>query len=301
MLPADVHGKLGAVHSQWYEGRLARLQKGEKMESNKRNTWIVVVAVLVIACCCVLALTVGAVGWLTSRYAGFRTRPFDLSDLGGVQLERLEEVFEVGATPDLEIDNFAGAIAIRAGEEDTVRVAATKRASSRDRLARIMVDMEARSGGVVIRTRKLFNTGNASVDLEITVPAGSGVRIDTGAGEVDIRGVTGQIDIHSGAGAVVVRDAQGTVQVDLGAGQILYEGTPRGYCRFQTGVGEIILRLPESPDVRIDVGTGLGAVDVDFDVAGSVTLRDANGVIGDGLQGSVFAHTGAGGVRVGPW
>ncbi len=277
------------------------------MEPKQRNTWIIVIAVLVIACCCVLALTAGAVGWLTSRYADIWTGPFDLgdladlSDLGGLQRERVEEIFEVGATPDLEITNFAGAITVRAGEGDTVHVVATKRASSQSRLSRIEVDMQARGGGVVIRTRKSFDTGNASVDLEITAPAGSRVRVDTGAGEVDVQGITGQIDIHSGAGSVDVRDAQGAVQVGLGAGQIRYEGTPSGNCRFETGVGEIILRLPESPDVRIDVGTGLGAVDVDFDVAGSVSPRSANGVIGTGRQGSIFAHTGAGSVRVEPW
>jgi hypothetical protein len=277
------------------------------MEPKKRNTWIVVIAVLVIACCCVLALTAGAVGWLTSRYADVWTGPFDLGDLadlgdlGGLQRERVEEIFEAGATPNLEVNNFAGAITIRASEGDTIRVVATKRASSQSRLDRITVDMQARGDGVVIRTRKNFDTGNASVDLEVTVPADSQVRVDTGAGEVDVRGVTGQIEIHSGAGTVDVRDAQGPVRVGLGAGEIRYEGRPSGNCRFETGVGEIILRLPEGPDVDIDVGTGLGSVDVDFDVDGSVAPRHVNGIIGDGSQGSIFAHTGAGSVSVKPW
>jgi DUF4097 and DUF4098 domain-containing protein YvlB len=151
---------------------------------------------------------------------------------------------------------------------------------------------------VTITTRKGFDSGNAYVELEIVVPANSSVRVDTGAGEVDVRGVTGGIDIHSGAGQVDVRDASGRVQVDVGAGQILYNGTPQGDCRFQTGVGEVVLRLPENPDVRVDVGTGIGAVDVNFDVDGSVSPRSVKGVIGDGSQGSIFAHTGAGSVRL---
>ncbi len=268
------------------------------MESRNRNAWIIVIAVLVIACCCVLALIVGAVGWVTSRYAGSWDEPFDL---GALQRDRIEETFEVGDAPRLEITNFAGSITIHSGEGDRVRVVATKKASSRSRLDRIAVDMSARGSSVVIRTRKSFTTGNASVDLEITAPAGSWVSVDTGAGTVDVRGVVGQLDIRSGAGQVEVRDAQGPVRVDLGAGQIIYQGVPSGDCRFQTGVGEIVLRLPESPDVRIDVGTGLGAVDVDFDVDGHVTTRNVNGVIGDGRQGSILAQTGAGSVRVEPW
>jgi hypothetical protein len=267
------------------------------MESKNQNRRIVVIVVLLVACCCVLALTAGAVAWLADRYGGSWEEPFDM---GGLQRERVEETFSLGTAPDLEITDFAGSVTIRAGDGDAVRVVATKKASSQSRLDRIDVDMNARSGGLKIETRKLFNTGNASVDLEITAPAGSRVTVDTGAGEIDIRGVTGRIDLHSGAGTVAVRGAQGPVQVDLGAGQIDYEGTPSGDCRFQTGAGEIIIRLPEDPNVRIDVGTGLGTVAVEFDVDGSVSLRSANGVIGDGRQGSIFAHTGVGSVRVEP-
>ncbi|MFN2290505.1 MAG: hypothetical protein ACK2UC_04860 [Anaerolineae bacterium] len=265
------------------------------MESKNRNTWIIVIGVLLIACCCIVALTAGAVAWLADRYTGSWEAPLDM---GSLQRERVEERFEVGAAPDLEITNFAGAITIRTGEEGTISVVATKRASSRSRLDRIDVDMRASGSGVTITTRRLFDGGNAYVELEIVVPANSSVSVDTGAGEVDLRGVAGSIDIHSGAGQVDVRDASGRVQVDLGAGQILYEGTPQGDCRFQTGVGEVVLQLPENPNVRVDLGTGIGAVDVEFDVDGSVSTRSVKGVIGDGRQGSIFAHTGAGAVRL---
>jgi hypothetical protein len=274
------------------------------MEPKKRNTWIIVViGVLVIACCCILALAAGAVVWVADRYGGSWEweESFDLGDLGSSQRERIEESFAVGSAPDVEVTNFAGAVTVRSGEGEVVQVIATKKASGQWRLDRIEVDMQARGGGVVIRTRKDFDTGNASVDLEITVPADSQVRVDTGAGEVDVRGVTGQIEIHSGAGTVDIRDAQGPVRVGLGAGEIRYEGRPSGSCRFETGVGEINLRLPERPDVDIDVGTGLGSVDVDFGVDGSVAPRHATGIIGDGSQGSIFAHTGAGSVNIKPW
>jgi DUF4097 and DUF4098 domain-containing protein YvlB len=265
------------------------------MESKNRNVWIVVIAVLVIACCCALALAAGAVGWLTSRYADIEGEPFDL---GALQRERVEETFEVGDAPTLEITNFAGSVSIQPGEGNVIHVVATKKASSQSRLDRIEVNMSEANGRVMIKTRNSLSTGNASVELEITAPAGSRVSVDTGAGEVDVRGITGSLDIHSGAGTVGVRGAQGTTRVDLGAGQITYEGSPSGECRFQTGAGEIILRLPESPNVRIDVGTGLGAVDVDFDLNGQVSPRSANGVIGDGRQGTIYAHTGIGSVSV---
>lgn len=265
------------------------------METNRRNVWIIVVAVLVVACCCALAITVGAIGWLTSHYFEVGQGPFDL---GGLYRERIEKTFEVGDAPSLDITNFAGSVTIRSGEEGVVHVVATKRASSRSRLDRVEVSMTERDGQVVIKTEEPSLRSNVSVDLEITAPAGSRVDIDTGAGSVDVRGITGQIDIHNGAGTVDVRDALGAIRVDVGAGKITYEGAPSGNCHFETGAGEIILRLPADLNVEVDLSTGVGAVGVDLYVDGRVSVRSVKGVIGDGSQGSIYAHTGAGGVSV---
>jgi hypothetical protein len=268
-----------------------------KMGSKNRNVWIAVIVVLVIACCGVLALAGGAGVWLVGRYAESGARPFGL---GGQYRERVEETLAVGDAPSLDIANFAGSITVRAGEEGEVRVVATKRASSQNRLDRIEFSASEANGQVVIETKKPFTTGNAYVELEITAPADSRLDLSTGAGEVDLRDIIGRLDIHSGAGTVDVRGARGTVRVNLGAGRITYQGVPSGDCRFQTGAGEIILRLPEDSSVRIDLGTGMGAVEVDFDVDGRVSQRSAEGVIGDGRQGSISARTGVGGVTLEP-
>ena len=262
------------------------------MDPKNRNVWIVVIAVLVVACCCVLAVAVGVAGWLTSRYV---EQPFDL---GGLYRERIEETFEVGDVPSLDVTNFAGSVTIRPGEEGVVRVVATKKAPSRSRLERIEVSMTEKDGRVVIESEQPAPRSNVSVDLEITAPAGSRVDVDIGAGEVDVRDITGRIDVHNGAGTVDVRGARGVARVDVGAGQITYEGAPSGDCRFETGVGEVILRLPADLDVQVDLSTGIGAVDVDFHVDGRVAVRSVEGVIGDGSQGSIYAHTGAGSVSV---
>jgi DUF4097 and DUF4098 domain-containing protein YvlB len=262
------------------------------MDSKNRNVWIVVIAVLVVACCCVLAVAAGVAGWLTSRYV---EKPFDL---GALDRERVEKTFEVGDAPTLDVTNFAGSVTIRPGEEGVVRVVATKKPSSRSRLERTEVSMTERDGRVVIEAKQPSPRSNASVDLEITAPAGSRVDVDIGAGEVNVRDITGRIDIHNGAGTVDVRGARGVARVDVGAGQITYEGAPSGDCRFETGAGEVILRLPADLDVQVDLSTSTGPVNVDFHVDGRVTVRSVEGVIGDGSQGSIYAHTGAGSVSV---
>lgn len=263
------------------------------MDSSNRNVWIVVAVILVIACCCILALATGAASWLAARASD--VEPFDL---GGLYRERTEETFAVGGTPTLEIDLFAGSVTIRPGESDELHVVAVKKATSRGKLDRIDVQMSGQGDGVVIKTKKLSNLDNASVDLEITTPANTRLDVHTGAGTVDVRGIDGRIDVHSGAGTINARDISGTARLGLGAGEITYEGTPSGICSFETGAGSILIRLPADANVEVDLGTGVGSVDVDFDLDGQVTLRGAEGVIGNGSQGSIYAHTGVGNVTL---
>lgn len=263
------------------------------MDSKNRNLWILLIVVLIILCCCAVAAGAAVTSWLTARATDIG--PFDL---GSLNSERIERRFDVGDAPRLDMTNFAGAIIVRAGESGEIRVSATKKASSWSRLERIMVEMAKQENRLVITTKKRVDFKGGSVDFEIDVPAGTWLDLRTGAGTVDVRDVAGRIDVYSGAGTIHVRGAQGTVRLGLGAGQIAYEGAPGGECRFETGAGEIVLRLPEEPDVEVDLGTGLGAVDVDFAVDGRVRPREVNGVIGDGSQGSIFARTGLGTVSI---
>ena len=265
------------------------------MDSRNRNLWIIVIVVLVVSCCCVLAAAVGAGWWLTTRVADTGQKTLDL---GGLYRERVEETFAVDGAPTLDISSFAGSVAIWSGEEGIVRVVATQKASSRSRLDRIELSMSGDKNRVVVKVKELFPQSNASVDLEITAPAGSRLNLDLGAGPVEVGDITGRIDIHNGAGTVEVRGARGAASVDVGAGQITYQGSPSGDCRFQTGVGEIILRLPPVLDMAVDVSTGLGAVRVDFPVDGAVSKSSVEGIIGDGSQGSICAHTGIGAITL---
>jgi DUF4097 and DUF4098 domain-containing protein YvlB len=243
----------------------------------------------------VLALLLAACDGLSQKYS-----------------EALEESFAVGDAPTLTVDNFAGAVTVRAGESGTIRVVATKRAAREKDLDRIEVEMKEQDGGVAIETDRPSGWKNASVELEITAPAntrvdlytGAGdvivrdlsgkVRVDSGAGDVEIDGASGEVDAHTGAGDIDVRDASGLVRLDTGAGDIDYQGQPRGDCRFDTGAGSIKLRLPDDVNVTVDLDTGAGDIDVDMDVDGKVSKREVRGTIGSGDEGEIRAHTGAG-------
>jgi DUF4097 and DUF4098 domain-containing protein YvlB len=280
------------------------------METRNRTVWIVV-AIVVVLCCCALAVAaavaVGA-GWFTLY-------PVSRSQVGlGAMSERTEQSFNVGAAPNLTVDNFAGNVTLRAGAAGTVQVIATKRASNQAGLNRIDVQVEQQQGGLLVRTSTSGIPSNLSVQLEITAPAGAlldvhtgagtldvqgfsgAVKVDTGAGSVSILDVQGSIVGHTGAGSIDVQGATGQVQVDSGAGSIDYLGTPQGDCRFESGTGSIRLSLPANLGATLDLSTGVGDVSVAFAVAGQVSKREVQGTIGGGGETSIYAHTGTGSI-----
>jgi len=279
------------------------------MEAEKRNVWIIAAVILLVLCCCAAVVAaVAAGGWL------FTARSVERGEVIGLGRARVEQTFDVGDAPSLEIDNFAGNVTVRAGESGTIRVVATKKGSGTARLEQIRVTMTERDGGVKIETRNPSSFGNASVQIEITAPADADVDLHTGAGSVDVRGFTGRVEADSGAGKIDIRDvtgeivaksnagsmevrgAIGPVRLDSGAGSITYQGTPQGDCRFESGAGSITLVLPAAPDVEVDLDTGMGSIDVGCDVEGRITRKEVEGVIGSGDQGKIVAVSGVGSI-----
>lgn len=285
------------------------------MESRNRNTWIIVVAVLVLLCCCTIAaaaVALWAVGrtsvdWLASTQLGWD------EGLAGAR-ERIEQRFAVGESPNLKVATFAGTVTVRGGERDEIVVVATKVARSQRDLDDIELTMTESAGSLVVEAKKPGYVSNASVRLEITAPSGTRLDVDSGAGSVDLRGlnggvsvnsgagsvqmidVTGRIDAATGAGSLDVRGAAGPARLTSGAGSITYEGAPSGDCWFHSGAGSITLVLPEDLHMQVDLETGAGTIDVDYDVEGQVARREVRGTIGRGDQGRIDASSGMGSI-----
>jgi hypothetical protein len=218
----------------------------------------------------------------------------------GTLSERESEVeeasFAVGDTPTLVVDNFAGDVTVRAGESGTIRVVATKWAGREKDLDRIEVRMDERDGEVEVITDPPSGWKNVSVDLEITAPAGTRAELRSGAGDVIVRDLEGDVRADSGAGDVDIRGASGEIDAHTGAGSIDYEGRPQGSCRFETGAGSIKLRVPDDVNVEVDLDTGVGSVDVSLPVDGQVSKDRVRGTIGSGDEGEIRARTGAGSI-----
>ncbi len=176
------------------------------------------------------------------------------------------------------------------------------------------VDMETGSGSLEatgLQGRISAHTGSGSIELRevigsVDASTGSGgitvigprgdVTVRTGSGKVLVGEVVGRIDAFTKSGGVSVYRAEGKVQLGANSGGIEYEGVPSGECRFETVSGGISLDLPSDPDMTIDLSTTAGSVDFNCDVVGQTTNSSAQGVIGNGLKGTIFAHTTSGGI-----
>lgn len=285
------------------------------MESRNRNVWIIVAIVGVVLCFCVVMA--GVIAALSARAVRTAVRDLPLVDVGTyTDSERIEQSFVAGEAPSLRIDSFAGEITIRAGESDTIRVVATKRARRTSDLGRIEIEMYEQGGGVVIRARKPGSLNNVSVYFEVTVPSSTRLDLRTGAGKTDVQGlasdmkvftgagsvelsdVVGDIEAHTGAGLIEVSQASGRMQMNTGAGAIHYQGELQGDCRFTTGAGEIRLELPADLNMEVDLSTGMGTVNVGYAVAGQTSRRSVQGTIGTGSEGSIYGFTGVGSIEM---
>jgi hypothetical protein len=262
------------------------------MESGNRTLWIVIAVIVVgaLLCCCVVA--VGA------AVAGLYAFPVSREVSFGRVEERTEQIFNVSDAPTLEVENFAGDVTVRAGGSGEIRVIVTKRAGSDSQLNRIDVDVREVGDGVQIQTSHPGTTiGGASVRLEVFVPSDARLELNTGAGNVAVDGVQGEILARSGAGNVRVEGATAPVDLDTGAGEIDYAGEPEGDCTFNSNVGNVTLRLPGDVNAEVRLTTGIGNVDLGgFDVGGEIGRTEVDGVIGTGEEATIEAHTGAGNV-----
>ena len=274
------------------------------METKSNKTlWICVAAALVVVGCCALAAVAAVAVPAIARgtgLGGVRLRPFWTGLPGREATERIEQTFEVGSAPRLEIDSFAGATTIRAGSDGIIHVLAIKRAGGQSNLDAIVVELAQAGDQVQIRTSHsgLHSSGNQRVDLEITVPANTDLGLRLQAGSVEVRDLLGAQHIQAMAGGITIRGAAGPVSATASVGGIDYEGRPAGTCRFEAEVGGIVLRLPADVSVTVDLSAELGGVKTTLPVDGTVTPRSVRGRIGAGGQASLTARAGIGGVEL---
>jgi hypothetical protein len=200
-----------------------------------------------------------------------------------------------GDTLALTVDNANGDVAVRAGSQGHIQVVATKRASQRADLERIMLQMAEGSRGLQVRTGVPCGLNNYAIHFQITVPPGTPVTLRTGAGDVRARGTAERVTVVTGGGDVDVCDARDGVDVRTRGGDVAIRNTD-GQLRVHTDGGTIQIHAATG-QIRADTGGG----DIQArDVAGEIDVETGSGTIEyrGWPQGSCRFETGSGDIEL---
>lgn len=152
-------------------------------------------------------------------------------------------------------------------------------------------------GGERVEIRGSGRGLEAWADLVIEVPRGRTFSLFVSAGDVEVGGVEGRIEIDTGSGEVVASDVGGSLLVDTGSGAVRITDV-RGNLSVDTGSGSIALRGVDGQDVLVDTGSGRvtgGAIR-----AGTLRVDTGSGSIelDEVTSSDVVLDTGSGSVDV---
>jgi hypothetical protein len=167
----------------------------------------------------------------------------------------------------------AGDLRIDTVDDDqiTVRMVARCRQSGsrcEDRIGDLRLISRSVNGVLTLELEGLNKSTFRSprVELEIGIPQALAVRVEMGAGDLEVRSVTGDVQVQMGAGDVnlhLLERSVGAVAVNVGVG----DATLRRHREPVDGHGFISKRLRWEGDgkSRVDVDLGVGDVSVALD------------------------------------
>jgi len=153
------------------------------------------------------------------------------------------------------------------------------------------------NGGDRVRIRGRGDGLEAWAELVVEVPAGRSVSTYIGAGDIEARGVSGNLRLDVGSGGLVATDITGSLIADTGSGSVSVRRVA-GDLRVDTGSGSVEVSEVSGGDVSLDTGSGrvqasdIAATRFAVDTgSGRVALTDIRSPI-------VLVDTGSGSVEI---
>lgn len=172
---------------------------------------------------------------------------------------------QIGARGRFTLRQASGEVTIRGVEGDRVRVRADDEKAFRERYS-----IDTGKDSVDIRqTEKLgfgiFGRGE-SVELEVEVPHGAAVSIETQSGDIEASDLSGSKAFRTASGDVVLRRLSGAVEVETVSGDLEIDGPAPIDLKARTVSGDVEIRVPVLR--RLDLGTTSGDMQLDAELKG---------------------------------
>ena len=271
--------------------------------------------------------------------------------VAGIPLLAAEEghfdrTLNVNGPVDLDVQTGSGRIEVHGGSSSSVVVHATIRAqehffgssSARERIHAIETHPPIQQNGSSIRighlddpelrrgisieydltvpaeTKLRSNTGSGSVVVDgihgpVNAETGSGsvtiskvgdeVRAHTGSGRMELESIHGNVDAHTGSGSIRASGIAGRIVADTGSGGLQVEQISSGNIRAHTGSGGVTVHTPkEGFELRAHTGSGSITVDRPMTVQGTISKHELMAKVGGGGSAIVDVSTGSGSIRI---
>jgi DUF4097 and DUF4098 domain-containing protein YvlB len=227
--------------------------------------------------------------------------------------------FDTPETITATIDIGLGDLRITAGDtgETVVDVRASDASNAEDVKAAELTRVDYTSGQLLVKAPKLrawlSRSGGGSIDVTITLPAGSDVHGSLAAADFHGVGRFGDCRVKTGLGNIRLDEA-GTLNLKSGAGDISVERVT-SHAEITTGSGDLRVRElgadavvknsngdtwvgTAAGDLRVNAANGGIAIDL---AQANVIAKSANGDVrlGEVVRGSAVLETAIGDVEVG--
>jgi DUF4097 and DUF4098 domain-containing protein YvlB len=210
----------------------------------------------------------------------------------------VRQEFQTPEPPELVVRIPAGRIEVETADtaETVVEVEALRGDDEN-----IRVEQRGRQIVIEARRKGLGFLRGEEYDVRVRAPHRSALEVETGAADVEARGLLGSLDAKSAAGDVIVQTVEGEVVVRSASGDVIAKDVS-GRVDVNTASGDVIVRSAgggasvhsASGDVvfgeasgRINVNTASGDQTIESVTEGSVELKSMSGDVKVGIkQGS---------------
>ncbi|MEM1094045.1 MAG: hypothetical protein AAGJ10_05540 [Bacteroidota bacterium] len=187
--------------------------------------------------------------------------------------DTVKKVFDVDRGGTLYVDMDHGNMDIDVVRGEEVRIEVERRVEGRysrseaeDVLRHHELDLVQRGDDVVVESRfdndkgfwgRRTERNKLRIQVRVSVPDRYNVQFTTGAGNVGIVDVNGDIEGRTGAGNITVSDTVGELEINTGAGNISVRDV-EGEAEVRTGAGNISL---DGSLGEVEASSGAGNVD----------------------------------------
>ena len=186
-----------------------------------------------------------------------------------VRVERRH--FAVADHPHLVVHNEAGSIQVHAGSAGNTVTVKTKRHTRRVGKAAaeswVCYAQSAEGNEIRAEVDRVFAPDTSlpqPIDFEILVPGHADLELLTGAGDIWVAGISGQLSLRCEIGSIAVRGGllTGNSVLKTSLGSVNFHGAldPSGTYQFATETGAVQVILPDDSAFELDASTQFGRI-----------------------------------------